>query len=78
MHHKFVILDDFLVLTGSFNWSFQAATKNFENIVVTDSKGLIKSYTNLFDKLWNRQVLMLLEESNHLKPNLSPIRSDSF
>lgn len=33
MHHKFCIIDNSVVITGSYNWSFYARA-NFENIVV--------------------------------------------
>ena len=35
MHHKFCIADNALLLTGSYNWTHSAATRNEENILVT-------------------------------------------
>lgn len=34
MHHKFAILDEKILVTGSFNWSSQAVTGNQENLIV--------------------------------------------
>jgi phosphatidylserine/phosphatidylglycerophosphate/cardiolipin synthase-like enzyme len=39
MHHKFVVIDQELVLTGSFNFTYSATSVNKENLVaIRDSK----------------------------------------
>lgn len=53
MHHKFMISDDKLLLTGSYNWTNSAARYNQENIVVTNNAGLVKDFLGEFEKLWN-------------------------
>ncbi len=35
MHHKFCLLDGRDLITGSYNWTYRAATENQENIVLT-------------------------------------------
>eukprot|EP00012_Vannella_robusta_P003002 CAMPEP_0206182496 /NCGR_PEP_ID=MMETSP0166-20121206/96_1 /ASSEMBLY_ACC=CAM_ASM_000260 /TAXON_ID=95228 /ORGANISM="Vannella robusta, Strain DIVA3 518/3/11/1/6" /LENGTH=73 /DNA_ID=CAMNT_0053597209 /DNA_START=388 /DNA_END=606 /DNA_ORIENTATION=- len=35
MHHKFAIIDDQVILTGSFNWTVQAQRSNRENLHIT-------------------------------------------
>ena len=52
MHHKFAVIDDTITITGSYNWTRSAETKNYENILVTDSKDVAKIYTKEFNKLW--------------------------
>ena len=37
MHNKFAVIDDEIVLTGSFNWTSAAANNNQENLVVVDN-----------------------------------------
>lgn len=51
MHHKFCIIDDATLITGSFNWSYNAAY-HYENIVIikNDFK-LIRKYKNEFADL---------------------------
>ena len=34
MHNKFAILDKSIVLTGSFNWTYYAASLNHENMLI--------------------------------------------
>jgi phospholipase D len=43
-HNKTMILDDRFVLTGSFNWSKAANSKNAENILLIDDPSLAKIY----------------------------------
>ena len=51
MHHKFAVIDNQIVLTGSFNWS-PNATKSFENLMVISGEvNLTTSFLNEFDKL---------------------------
>ncbi len=52
MHHKFAVVDDKIVLTGSYNWTRSAATRNEENILVTNHKPTVKAYMKEFEELW--------------------------
>ena len=52
MHHKFAIVDDNILITGSFNWTMQAAMGNHENLVVTSEPNLVRPYVNHFEELW--------------------------
>ena len=33
MHNKFAIIDNFILITGSFNWTDKAVEKNQENLI---------------------------------------------
>jgi cardiolipin hydrolase len=44
MHHKFIVIDDDLLLNGSFNWTSTAVNSNYENVVVMDHGGLIGDF----------------------------------
>lgn len=51
MHNKFCIIDERIVITGSYNWSGNAA-KHYENIVVIeDNFSLVKGYLHEFHDL---------------------------
>jgi phosphatidylserine/phosphatidylglycerophosphate/cardiolipin synthase-like enzyme len=52
MHNKFMVVDSLFLVTGSFNWTFQAAKSNQENVVVMDGRYYIEKYDSEFNKLW--------------------------
>jgi phosphatidylserine/phosphatidylglycerophosphate/cardiolipin synthase-like enzyme len=52
MHHKFCVIDDYILITGSFNWTKQAVGKNQENLVVMDDPVLARMYTDEFNRMW--------------------------
>ena len=54
MHHKFMVVDEALVATGSYNWTRSAERHNQENILVSDEPKLVASYLSAFNELWNR------------------------
>ena len=53
MHNKFMIVDGAFVMTGSFNWTFQAGSHNQENLLVVDHPFYIEKYTEEFNGLWD-------------------------
>jgi phosphatidylserine/phosphatidylglycerophosphate/cardiolipin synthase-like enzyme len=53
MHHKFAIIDDETILTGSYNWTDNATSRNSENLNVLCSP--IRSYKKEFERLWEKQ-----------------------
>lgn len=53
MHHKFAIIDNQVIVTGSFNWTMQAVKFNQENILFYDNKEIAQRYTDEYNKLWN-------------------------
>lgn len=56
MHHKFCVVDNEVLITGSYNWTRSAAERNQENIVISQDNTLIKSFINEFDQLWDNLV----------------------
>lgn len=52
MHHKFAIIDGRLILSGSFNWTMQAAMGNEENVIVSSESNIVKPFCNHFEKMW--------------------------
>lgn len=52
MHHKFAIIDDEILISGSFNWTRSASKYNQENIIITDNSVLISKFQNQFEFLW--------------------------
>ena len=52
MHHKFMIVDREIILTGSYNWTRSAAMYNQENVLSTNDKFLVNKFSEEFNKLW--------------------------
>lgn len=53
-HNKVIIIDDKIVITGSFNFTKSAQTKNAENVIFIQDKNIAKQYKNNWN---NRQQL---------------------
>jgi phosphatidylserine/phosphatidylglycerophosphate/cardiolipin synthase-like enzyme len=51
MHNKFTIIDGKKVLTGSFNYSQNADTRNDENLILVLDDALAQAYTNEFNEI---------------------------
>ena len=56
MHHKFCIVDDSLLINGSFNWTGTAVMGNNENVVITSNTKVVSSFVKEFDKLWSKHA----------------------
>ncbi len=52
MHNKFCLFDNNLVITGSYNWTYSAETRNAENVILTDDNSVCQDYNNYFTRLW--------------------------
>ena len=52
MHNKFCIIDDTLVITGSYNWTTSADIRNDENVMLIESVEIAKIYKAQFEKYW--------------------------
>lgn len=51
MHHKFCVIDEKIVITGSYNWTYYAETRNIENIVISDEESVITQFKTEFKRL---------------------------
>jgi phosphatidylserine/phosphatidylglycerophosphate/cardiolipin synthase-like enzyme len=51
MHDKFCVLGDQSVWTGSFNFTFEADTRNRENVVILENRSIAKLYLEEFERL---------------------------
>ena len=57
MHHKFCIIDNKIVITGSYNWTFYAETRNIENIIISDKSETVNLYRDEFSRLSDKLTL---------------------
>jgi hypothetical protein len=75
MHNKFCIIDDKILINGSYNWTYNAECKNFENIVIhyqnqqltnnfIDQFNFIKDFTERVNYFTQNNQLNILNNSN--------------
>ena len=53
LHHKVMIIDEDTVITGSFNFSNNAAQSNDENIVILRDSVITRLYLDEWERIWN-------------------------
>jgi phosphatidylserine/phosphatidylglycerophosphate/cardiolipin synthase-like enzyme len=51
MHHKILVVDNRYVVTGSYNFSMNAAERNTESTVIIDSRPIARLYAQEFGRL---------------------------
>jgi phosphatidylserine/phosphatidylglycerophosphate/cardiolipin synthase-like enzyme len=52
LHHKVIIIDDTVVVTGSLNFTNNAADSNDENVLVLADAGIARLYLEEFERRW--------------------------
>jgi phosphatidylserine/phosphatidylglycerophosphate/cardiolipin synthase-like enzyme len=65
MHNKFAVIDDKVLITGSFNWTAGAERENQENLLIITDKNVARQYAQRFEMIW---------AGSHGKP----VRNNSF
>ncbi len=56
LHEKFVIIDDRLLLTGSYNYTASAQSRNDEFLIKTSDIYLLERFISHFDRLWSESL----------------------
>jgi hypothetical protein len=51
MHNKFCVIDTNKVITGSYNWTYYAENRNWENIIESNEESIADLYANEFDAI---------------------------
>lgn len=54
MHHKFMVVDEQMLLTGSYNWTKTAAENNQENLLSLLHPEICQHYLDEFNRLWDK------------------------
>ena len=72
MHNKFCVIDDKIIITGSYNWTYYAENKNWENIIAILNTNIASKYNSNFDLI--KEQLEEVKEYNQYKLNeIEPI-----
>jgi phosphatidylserine/phosphatidylglycerophosphate/cardiolipin synthase-like enzyme len=53
LHHKVIVVDERIVVTGSMNFSTNAEESNDENVIIIDNAEIARLYLQEFDRVWN-------------------------
>ncbi len=53
LHHKVIIVDDHIVLTGSLNFTDNATISNNENVIIIDNADIAGLYVQEFNRNWD-------------------------
>lgn len=69
MHNKFCIIDNNKVITGSYNWTYYAEKRNWENIITSDDISIVNQYVNEFEDIKSQ----LSEVTNYRQLKLEEI-----
>jgi phosphatidylserine/phosphatidylglycerophosphate/cardiolipin synthase-like enzyme len=56
MHLKNMIVDDKIIATGSYNYTYGAEHKNEEVLVIIKDKSVAKEWTAKFNEMWNHEA----------------------
>jgi phosphatidylserine/phosphatidylglycerophosphate/cardiolipin synthase-like enzyme len=57
MHHKVIIIDSEIVITGSYNFSRSAEERNDENVLIFHSPAIAEQYLFEFQRLYDQVLL---------------------
>lgn len=76
MHHKFCIVDNSLLVHGSYNYTYNANKNNQESLNITDSYSLIKEYSNIFETL--KKDATVANIGLNEKPIFQPTQDDNY
>jgi phosphatidylserine/phosphatidylglycerophosphate/cardiolipin synthase-like enzyme len=52
MHHKVIVIDGEIVITGSYNFSNNAEKRNDENVLILHSSEIAGLYLSEFERVW--------------------------
>lgn len=54
LHHKFMLIDAKVLITGSYNFTNESEFRNHEAAIITSNKALIHAFAAEFERLWSQ------------------------
>jgi phosphatidylserine/phosphatidylglycerophosphate/cardiolipin synthase-like enzyme len=64
LHHKFAVIDDQTVISGSHNWSEAANSQNDEAVIVITNSTVSQHFVQEFQRLYSSAILGLSAQVN--------------
>ncbi|MFH0739382.1 MAG: phospholipase D-like domain-containing protein [Candidatus Omnitrophota bacterium] len=56
MHNKFAVIDNKILITGSFDWAATTINWDRQNLLIIPDKDLIKRHADRFELLWKQGI----------------------
>ncbi len=72
LHDKFAIFDNETIISGSYNWTYFAEYKNYEDVIITNNQQVVKQFEIRFKKL----LEVVTSYNNNLLINRQNIGAD--
>jgi len=68
MHHKYMVVQDQIAVTGSYNWSDAADIKAWEDIIILTDETTVSLFWDDFERLWNEFSELPIQSPSELLP----------
>ncbi|MCX7997719.1 MAG: phospholipase D-like domain-containing protein [Leptospiraceae bacterium] len=78
LHHKTILIDEEILLTGSYNYSLSARDKNRELFVFTKERTAIMEFTKEFERIREKSYPKIMSYSNHHFLNKNEFQNLNF
>lgn len=73
MHNKFCIIDNRILITGSYNWTLKAEKSNYENVIISTDEKLVDNFLEYFQYLKDNLDIIInisnIETNEYLDKN---------
>src|ERR1035437_1001154 len=76
MHNKFCIIDERLLITGSYNWTKSAELNNHENIIISNELLLVTQFNNQFIELKKNTEQLISISTTKFSSYISKIETE--
>ena len=53
-HHRFLVIDEEVVLTGSLNFTLHGVLQNYEDVVIIRIPAIVDDYGGRFQEIWSK------------------------
>ena len=73
MHHKVMVIDGHVVVTGSYNWSGAAEDSNDEDALILKSLSIAQAYLEEFNRIWSQTSPEKPVEAPTEAPGVGPV-----
>ena len=77
MHHKVMVIDEHVIIMGSYNWSSSAEDSNDENCLVLNSRSISELYLAEFNRIWGQTTPGVIE-TGEPEPEPEPEPTNGF